>query len=57
LHSFLCRNSGQLTTMQHPQNNAAQPPRDDQAAPQLLPYEPPKVQSVKLSDDAAESLT
>jgi hypothetical protein len=43
--------------MQHPQNNAAQPPRDDQAAPQLLPYEPPKVQSVKLSDDAAESLT
>ena len=39
----------------------ALPPSPEQDEPEAsterLPYEPPKVQSVKLSDEAAESLT
>jgi len=35
----------------------ADPIKRDDAPPALEPYEPPTVQSVKLTDEAAESLT
>lgn len=43
--------------MQNQPDPATPAQRDEQAPPQLLPYDPPKVQSVKLSDESAESLT
>ena len=42
--------------MQQPQKPDTQQ-KPAQKTPERQPYEPPKVQSVKLSDEAAESLT
>ncbi|HLU40146.1 MAG TPA: hypothetical protein VK081_12240 [Planctomycetota bacterium] len=41
----------------HQKPEPAERAQPEKPEPHLLPYEPPRVQSVKLSDDAAESLT